>query len=126
MKKLLLSRRGAAIEMAIGVMLLMIAVSIVLLTLSTIKHDRKEDDVAQLENRIELNEIGEYVCANRNSYTKDEPETIIIDGKDTGYSVSRDLTISSDRIRLIITENDGNNTVLTILLDSEGDIISWK
>lgn len=126
MKKLLLSRRGAAIEMAIGVMLLMIAVSIVLLTLSTIKHDRKEDDVAQLENRIELNEIGEYVCANRNSYTKVEPETIIIDGKDTGYSVSRDLAISSDRILLIITENDGNNTVLTILLDSDGNIISWK
>ena len=104
MKKQLLSRRGAAIELAIGVMLLMIAVSIVLLSLATIKHDRKKDDIVQLESRVELNKIGEYVCVNRNSYTKFEPETIIIDGKDTGYSVTKDPSISSANIHLIITE----------------------
>ena len=123
MKKLLLSRRGAAIEMAIGVMLLMIAVSIVLLTLSTIKHDRKEDDVAQLENRIELNEIGEYVCANRSDYDESVLTPIWIDGVDTGYSV---IKSGEGNINLEIKKNGEDVTVLNIWLKNDGDIISWK
>lgn len=122
MKKLLLSRRGAAIEMAIGVMLLMIAVSIVLLTLSTIKHDRKEDDVAQLENRIELNEIGEYVCANRSDYDESVLTPINIDGVDTGYSV---IKSGEGNINLEI-KNGEDVTVLNIWLKNDGNIISWK
>lgn len=124
MKKLLLSRRGAAIEMAIGVMLLMIAVSIVLLTLSTIKHDRKEDDVAQLENRIELMQITDYIIANPEeteyrgysiSFT-DEIQKVNID---EGSTILRTYTVLKD-----------GETVLSFEALKTGDnpyeIISWK
>ena len=123
MKKLLLSRRGAAIELAIGVMLLMMAVSVVLLTLATIKHDRQEDDIAQLESRIELNEIGEYVCANRADYGE-EAKNVTIGDKVTDFSATKTVDDVTENITLIITEN--GQTVLTIELKDDGTILSWK
>lgn len=126
MKKTLLSRRGVAIEMAIGVMLIMLAVSIILLSLVTIKVDRQNDDLADLNTKVTLDEIGEYVCENRNSYDEGILTPIEIDGKDTGYSVTKSPAASSTNINLIITENGENATVLDIWLDADGNIISWK
>lgn len=112
MKKLLLSRRGAAIEMAIGVMLLMIAVSIVLLTLSTIKHDRKEDDVAQLENRIEEMQVTDS----------------IIEGNElpTGYSYETEMVTENEIEYTLYKVYKNDELVFSFKVNGEDVITSWK
>ena len=101
MKKTLLSRRGVAIEMAIGVMLIMLAVSIILLSLATIKVDRQNDDLADLNTRVTLDEIGEYVCENRNSYDEGILTPIEIDGEETVYSATK--TIDTENNITLVT-----------------------
>ena len=123
MKKTLLSRRGVAIEMAVGVMLIMLAVSIILLSLATIKVDRQNDDLADLNTRVTLDEIGEYVCENRNSYDEGILTPIEIDGEETVYSATKTID-TENNITLVITEDDA--VVLTIVLTESGNIISWK
>lgn len=115
MKKRLLSRRGAAIELAIGVMLLMIAVSIVLLTNATIKHNRKKDDITQLESKVELYEVTDKILEN--------PE---IKGVYEGYYIESDYDTNNKSGTFKIKETDSEgNTVLTIEVE-DGNIISWK
>ena len=106
MKKQLLSRRGAAIELAIGVMLLMIAVSIVLLSLATIKHDRKKDDIAQLESKFELYEITDYIIDNPeykgefNGYIIDYTEEFILEKTTRTYTVTK----GEEQVLSLVTE----------------------
>ena len=126
MKKTLLSRRGVAIEMAIGVMLIMLAVSIILLSLATIKVDRQNDDLADLNTKVTLDEIGEYVCeevCKKTDTFNEEPQIIKYNGEETVYSATKTID-TENNITLVITEDDA--VALTIVLTESGRIISWK
>lgn len=53
MKNLIKSRRGIAIEMAIGAMFIMIALSIVLFSISEMQIDHRNQDLQDFENKIQ-------------------------------------------------------------------------
>ena len=130
MKKLIKSRRGVAIELAIGVMFLMIAFTIMLLSTAGLQNDHRVDDYRDFKEKIEIDNIGEYVVAQYNAdasnYPQGENIDIIIDGENTKYYVLNSLGVSSTNINLIIYENDATEPALTIWLDASGKIISWK
>ena len=118
MKKLLLSRRGAAIELAMAVIFLMMALCIILVSVATLQKSQRQKDLNDLDNKIELWEIGEHVCENRDDYTEETKTEIIIGEQYTGYSVEKDGTTYE------IFE--GDNVVLTIVIDGDGNITSWN
>lgn len=127
MKKLIKSRRGVAIELAIGVMFLLMAFTIMLLSTAGLQNGHRVDDYEDFKEKIEINNIGEYVVANYNTEYKDKTgKEITINGENTGYLVTDNPAVSSTNINLIIYENDMTDPVLTIWLDATGKIISWK
>ena len=105
-------------ELAIGVMFLMMAFTIMLLSTSGLQNSLRVDDYEDFNEMVEVNNIGEYVAANSESYANEENMKIEIDGEDTGYTVTSDLNNT-----YIITK--GDETVLTIVV-SGGKIISWN
>lgn len=115
MKKLIKSRRGVAIELAIGVMFLMIAFTIMLLSTAGLQNDHRVDDYRDFKEKIEVDNIGEYVIGNQEKYKTET--NIIIDEIDTGYDV-----MYSDSTYKIYK---GEDVVLTIEMDGN-KIISWK
>lgn len=123
MKKTLLSRRGAAIELAMIVLALLMVVSIVLLTMASIQYNNLKSDISGFESKIELYEIGEYVCEHRADFGE-QAEAITFDGKATDFSATKTVDDDTGNITLLITENE--QTVLTIVLKDDGTIISWK
>ena len=107
MKKLISSRRGAAIELAIGVMFVMIALSIILVTNASLQNKEMKSDVADLEQKIELMEITDKILA--------DPDV-------TQYL---DYKISNNNGTYTVTDN-AENVVLTFTVDENGKIISWN
>ena len=114
MKKRLLSRRGAAIELAIAVIFLMMALSIILVSVATMQGAHRKKDIAELENKVELWEIGEHVCENR-VYYKTNNEVMI----ENNYTVKYD---GGTKYEIY----EGSNVVLTIEIDDDGNITSWN
>lgn len=105
MKKTLLSRRGAAIEMAVVVMFLMMGLSIILVSVSTIQISQRNKDVDALNEKVELMEITDYILANPNATSYD------------GYSITNNAGNYS------VTKND--KIVLEFTIEG-GKISSWN
>ena len=72
MKNLIKSRRGIAIELAIGAMLIMMALSIVLVSISGMQNRHKESDLEAFANKVEVYEITDYILKN---HTAEQPVT---------------------------------------------------
>ena len=104
-------------ELAIGVMFLMIAFTIMLLSTAGLQNRHRNDDYKDFNQMIEINNVGEHVLSNK--YESSEKTPIIIDGKDTGYKV----TFSNNTYT--IYEGDDTEPVLTIEI-TDGKITSWK
>ena len=68
MKNLIKSRRGIAIEMAIGAMLIMMALSLVLISISGMQHKHAMDDRGDFVKKIEAYEITDYILKNHTDY----------------------------------------------------------
>jgi len=100
-------RRGIAIEMAVGMMLIMIALSIILLTVSRLQSGHRREDLADLNERIEIYRI---------------LDTIDEDGidavKDNGYTVTQ----SGNTYEI----KNGEKTVVTVEITDGNTIASWK
>lgn len=113
MKKLITSRRGVAIELAIGVLLVMSALGIILVTNASLQNKEMKSDVSRFEQKIELYEITDYIIENRNfegQYPSNDNYSIDIDDADSNkYTVTKD-----------------GNTVLTIVFKNDGSIESWN
>ena len=110
MKKLITSRRGVAIELAIGVMLVMAALGIILVTNASLQNKEMKSDVSRFEQKIELYEITDYVIENKDDLSKFESEFV-------GYKISKTdntYTVTQD-----------GNTVLTFTVEN-GIITSWN
>lgn len=123
LKKLIKSRRGVAIELAIGVMFLLMAFTIMLLSTAGLQNRHRNDDYNSFKERIEINNVGEYVVENRISYSGASQQVI---ANFDDYSVS-----NTDNIYTIYK---GDEVVLTIEMDDNGTptnkaddtIKSWK
>lgn len=63
MKNLIKSRRGIAIEIAIGAMFVMIALSIVLLSISGMQSAQGNRDAAEFQEKIDMYELTDKVLA---------------------------------------------------------------
>lgn len=106
MKKTLRSRRGAAIEMAVVVMFLMMGLSIILVSVSTIQISQRNKDVDALNEKVELMEI---------------TDNIIKSGSPgEGY----DLEIT-DEGKYIVRDSENNKIVLEFTV-KDGKISSWN
>ena len=136
-KNLIKSRRGMAIEMAIGVMLLMMAFTIMLLSTAGLQNDHRVDDYNSFNEMVELNNVGMYVLSNPSKYqgsneyqeiTKVDGENEINTGYSVRYSASFNGTGKPDNRYEIIKTDDVYNILLTIIVDGNDGktIISWK
>ena len=112
MKKLLLSRRGAAIELAMAVIFLMMALCIILVSVATLQKSQRQKDLNDLDNKIERMQITEKVI----DYVKQHPETDDFNIDDV-YMVDVEGNI--------YTVTSEGNTIVTITIN-DGEIISWN
>ena len=117
LKKLIKSRRGVAIELAIGVMFLLMAFTIMLLSTAGLQNRHRNDDYNSFKERIEINNVGEYVVANPTQ------TNIVVNGID--YTVK----INSNKYEIYrgvgLTNFEGLEPILTIEMNG-GKITSWK
>ncbi len=112
MKNLIKSRRGIAIEMAVGAMFIMIALSIVLISVSNMQIDHRDNDLDEFNEKIELYEITDK----------------ILSGTVTNGMVIQ--TLSGSEFTINIVENkyeviDFEGKVVLTLTVSDGKITSW-
>ena len=124
MKKLIKSRRGVAIELAIGVMFLMMAFTLMLLSTAGLQNDHRVDDYRDFKESMEINNIGEYVVANRSRYI-DFPNTRMLIHEENipeGYYA---LYSENEKQLKIYRGYRGNDVVLTIGMEGD-EITSWK
>ena len=106
-----------AIELAVGVMFLMMAFTIMLLSTAGLQNSLRVEDYDDFNEMVEVNNIGEYVFATRTQYS--EPgKTYVLENEYEGYSVYRDI---NDTYKI----NKGDETVLPIVV-SNGKITSWN
>ena len=112
MKKLITSRRGVAIELAIGVMLVMAALGIILVTNASLQNKEMKSDVSRFEQKIELYEITDYILEKRNDSKGQYNDNYSIDIDDAN---SNKYTVIKD-----------GNIVLTIVFNDDGSIKSWN
>ena len=130
MKKLIKSRRGVAIELAIGVMFLMIAFTIMLLSTAGLQNDHRVDDYRDFKESMEINNIGEYVVANRGSYDGELKKVEI----DIEYENTYSAKVVDNKYEIYRVDGDSSELVLTIEFDDNGTPIdlsddtikSWK
>ncbi len=123
MKNLIKSRRGIAIELAIGAMLIMMALSIVLVSISGMQNRHKESDLEAFANKVEVYEITDYILKNHTAgeHVKaigdsDEYTVVCEDlGKSNyAYTVSKtDSVILTLEIKTV-TDDNANVTTNTI------------
>ena len=125
LKKLIKSRRGVAIELAIGVMFTMIAFTIMLLSTAGLQNSHRNQDYKEFNDRIEINNIGEHVLGdaeeNANNYKSGNQVPIVIDNN---YSVK--YTLSENKYEIYRGDGESAELVLTIELGSDDTIKSWK
>ena len=121
MKNLIKSRRGIAIEMAVGAMFIMIALSIVLISVSSMQIDHRDNDLDEFNEKIESYQILDYIINN--------PEArgdVSINGIE--YNITQTETNENAEIdtyiEYIVTDKSNSETVLTITTKN-GKITSW-
>ena len=87
MKKLITSRRGVAIELAIGVLLVMSALGIILVTNASLQNKEMKSDVSRFEQKIELYEITDYIISGSELPTDYEHITTPVTENEIEYTV---------------------------------------
>lgn len=114
-----------AIELAIGVMFTMIAFTIMLLSTAGLQNSHRNQDYKEFNERIEINNVGEFVVASRTAYANQSERQIVIDEISTGYYVTD--TDDSVNYNFEIYRVDGESKVLVLTIIMDGNkITSWK
>ncbi len=129
MKNLIKSRRGIAIEMAIGAMFVIIALSIVLISVSNMQIDHRDNDLDEFNEKIESYQILDYIINNPEASGDVTIRDVTINGID--YIIKSTKTIETNEnseidtyIEYIVTDKSNSETVLTITTKN-GKITSW-
>ena len=130
LKKLIKSRRGVAIELAIGVMFLLMAFTIMLLSTAGLQNRHRNDDYNSFKERIEINNVGEYVVEHKGDYsisaTAYKIEGNVEENIPDGYYVLHSENNKFEIYRGDTTDGvDSMELVLTIEMNN-GKITSWK
>lgn len=117
MKKLIYSRRGVAIELAIGVMFVMMALGIILVTNASLQNRQMNSDLADYEEKIEMYEITDWIMNNPglNNYKASFPDC------------EMNWTGNDDTRTYIVTK--GGEQILSFVAEKDGDkykITSWN
>lgn len=130
LKKLIKSRRGVAIELAIGVMFLLMAFTIMLLSTAGLQNRHRNDDYNSFKERIEINNVGEYVSKHSTAFVVGQLKKVedvtndgVNDNVPEGYYVLRS---EDNKYEIFRGEGEDAELVLTIELGSDNSITSWK
>lgn len=119
MKKLIYSRRGVAIELAIGVMFVMMALGIILVTNASLQNRQMNSDLADYEEKIEIYEITDYIINN--------PEEDEYNSYDIAYEIKVNSELGIITRTYIVTK--GGEQILSFVAEKDGDeykITSWN
>lgn len=135
MKKLIKSRKGVAIELAVGVMFLMIAFTIMLLSAAGLQNSLRVQAYQSFNEMIEVNDVGEYVVSLDDSeynngdnteitYPKNNQKYIV---KYTKVTVADPVTVT-ETYEIYSGEVTDTQTAIPILVIevTDGKITSWK
>ena len=112
MKNLIKSRRGIAIEMAIGAMLIMMALSIVLISISGMQHKHAMDDRGDFVKKIEAYEITDYILKNHTDYilANHEADSFVYEiNKNDETDDSAAYTVYCEKENLENSNNENSN-----------------
>lgn len=117
MKKLIYSRRGVAIELAIGVMFVMMALGIILVTNASLQNKQMNSDLADYEEKIEMYKITDWIMNNPDldNHTASFPDC------------EMNWTENDDTRTYIVTK--GGEQILSFVAEKDGDkykITSWN
>ena len=117
MKKLIYSRRGVAIELAIGVMFVMMALGIILVTNASLQNRQMNSDLADYEEKVEMYEITDWITNN--------PDLYNYQASFPDYEINK---TGNDDIRTYIVTKDGEQ-ILSFVAEKDGEkykITSWN
>jgi hypothetical protein len=114
-KKIRDDRKGLAIELAMMVMVVTFALSILLTTVALLQVDHSSSAMQDVKRRYELEQIGEdYIAARKNGKLFDLPE-------DQGdYKI-----VTKTTENLVVRSKADNEIALTIELQ-DGKITKWE
>ena len=123
MKNLIKSRRGIAIEMAIGAMFIMIALSIILISISGMQTRHMKNDLNDFNEKVECYQILDYFT-NNNSIASGNVTINHVEYNIAKNEIENETT-GDTIIEYVVTDIKSNNAVLTIITDISGKITSW-
>lgn len=116
MLKILKGRRGIAIESAITFMVIIFAMVTIIGAVAAVSSlDRRRADSGFAEN-VTIENIGEEFAKNPREYTADE-------SKSNGFTT--EIT-ANDVNGFTLTVKKGENVVLVVKTDRDGNIIRWS
>ena len=115
MKNLIKSRRGIAIEIAIGAMFVMIALSIVLVSISGMQTSHMKQDIADLDEKIEKYELMDQI-------EKDVADGLFTESAEP-FTIGA-YSISIDETNVYTVTKDGEH-ILTFTVNADGKTVSW-
>lgn len=119
-------------ELAIGVMFLMIAFTIMLLSTAGLQNRHRNDDYKDFNQMIEVNNVGEFVVGEiKKGNDFSDPITIEINGETVSYTVDKTTEINDgktiNKYDIYRGDGEGKELILTITLSDDGKTItSWK
>ena len=122
MKNLIKSRRGIAIEMAVVAMFIMIALSIVLISISNSQIRYMKNDVEDFNEKVEVYEITDHILKNH------KPDGTITEYSDSNcVIVGEKIEGTTNEYEYTVTKNGNMVLTLTIKTDSsnKNTITSW-
>lgn len=111
-------------ELAIGVMFLMIAFTIMLLSTAGLQNRHRNDDYKDFNQMIEVNNVGEHVLGNTDIEYIDNLAEITL--YDNDYTVQKAVNEYKIYRGHDLESLEGLDPILTITYDSNGKITSWK
>lgn len=109
-------RKGAAIEMAIMVMVMCTAMSIVILTTSLLQHSKQAQMKEEMSRYVVLEQIGADFCAAAGR-------------EHTWVSKYPDYDITINGLEMSVKKTDSENTLLRVSLENDGGvyrILAWN
>lgn len=119
MRKLLRDRRGIAMEMAMMVMVVTIALGTLMVTVALMQDNSTRSITRRFDEKLELEQIGEDFCAhvvNKNEMPSYE---------DYDVSVSED----GDASTLTVKKKGGGDVLMTVSVKSDSgkyEIVQWE
>ena len=117
MKNLIKSRRGIAIEMAIGAMFIMIALSIVLISISGMQTRHMKNDLDEFDKKVEVYRVIDEI--EKTVKIDHIPTTITIDETQV-YNINQ-----GEETNEYTVTKDGE-TILTFTIGNNNTITSWR